>query len=155
MKLAALLRRIVLFFFLTALCFALGCSLLKKKLESPKVKVDEVKVQKVENGRVFLDLVLNVNNPNDVDFTVDNMRYSLHVEDKEVASRSLTDDVKIKKNGSTLTAIPIELKLSDLLSSALTLVSGRKLPYHAEGEVKIGPFKIPFEEKGELTIKDF
>ena len=143
-----------LFALILTLSLLSGCGLIGKKLESPKVDVEEVKVNKVSSGKVWLDLVLSVKNPNKVDFTVDNLEYVLEVDSREVISDNYKKDIKIEANKVSLATIPLQLKLDDIISSALTLLTKKSLPYRARGNVKIGPFKIPFNEEGQLDLKD-
>jgi LEA14-like dessication related protein len=131
-----------------------GCGLIGKKLDPPKVKVQEVKINKVESGKVWLDLILSVQNPNNIDFTVDSLEYTLEVDSKKVISDKHTEDIKISANQVSLAAIPLQLKIEDIISSALTLLVSKTLPYRASGNVKVGPFKIPFNEGGKLDISD-
>lgn len=131
-----------------------GCSLLTKKLESPKVKVDEVRVNHIQSGKVWLDLILKVKNPNKVDFTVEELQYALEVDEHEVASDIYKEKIKINANQETLATVPIQLKIDDIIRSALTLLTSKSLPYRARGNVKVGPFKIPFDEAGKLDISD-
>lgn len=134
-------------------CFV-SCSSFKKIIESPKVKLENVKISSLAVSGVNLDIILEVINPNNIDFDVKNLTYSLDVNDKLVTSGKLKEKVLVKAKEKTLVAVPLTLKYSDILSSALMFLKQEGMPYRVKGSVEIGPFTIPFDDTGNLKSAD-
>ncbi len=138
---------------MTLLSFV-SCSSLKKIVEPPKVKLEDVKVNKMAISGIELDIVLEVLNPNNIDFDVKNLTYSLDVNDKQVTSGKLKEKVLVKGKEKTLVSVPLTLKYTDILSSALMLLKQEGMPYRVKGSAEIGPFTIPFDDTGTLDSAD-
>lgn len=133
---------------------AFSCSTLKKIVEAPKVKLENVKVSKMAMTGVELEISLAVQNPNNIDFDVKNLSYTLDVNDKEITSGKLKEKVLVKGKQKTVVSVPLTVKYSDLLSSALMFIKQEGMPYRVKGNVEIGPFTIPFDDKGNLKAAD-
>lgn len=138
---------------MTIFCFV-SCSSLKKLVEAPKVKLEDVKVNKMAITGVELDIILEVMNPNNIDFDVKNLTYTLDVNDKLVTSGKFKEKVLVKAKDKTLVAVPLILKYSDILSSALLFLKQEGIPYRVRGSAEIGPFTIPFDDNGILKPAD-
>jgi LEA14-like dessication related protein len=127
-----------------------GCSSLKKAVESPKITLDNIRVVNLGLLEAQLDVVLNIANPNSIDFDVKGLTYVLDINSKQVTSGTLKEPVKVLANKTTTVSLPLAVKYSDVLSSALKLLQKDGLPYHILGKVQIGPFNIPFDKEGML-----
>ena len=134
--------------------FILSCSSLKKIIEPPKVKLDNIKIVKMAMTGVELEIVLGVLNPNNIDFDVKNLTYDLDVNNKKITSGKLKDKVLVKAKQKTNVSVPLILKYSDLISSAMMFFQQQGMPYRVKGNVEIGPFTIPFDDKGNLKSVD-
>lgn len=137
-----------------ALFLFASCSSFKKIVQPPKVKLENVKVNKMAASGVDLDIILEVINPNNIDFDVKNLTYTLDVNDKTVTSGKLREKVLVKSKETTLVSVPLTLKYSDILSSALLYFQKEGMPYRVKGSVEIGPFTIPFDDDGSLRSAD-
>ena len=136
------------------LSLIVSCSSLKKVVEPPKIELEEVKVSKLSALNADLDVVLKVKNPNSIDFDVKSLKYSLDINDKTITSGTMKDKVIVKAKDTTVVSIPIRVLYKDILGSALMLLKKDGLPYNVKGNVEVGPFNIPFDDKGNLKASD-
>lgn len=143
--------KILFFSFLMILS---GCSSLDKIVKSPKVDVTEVRLKSAEAKTAILEIVMKVTNPNGISVTVDKLKYDLQVNEKTVTSGVFDQNVKIPANETTEVAVPLEVAYKDLFKTAIKMLTDKSAPYRALGSVQIGPFDIPFDEKGTLKLKD-
>lgn len=127
-----------------------GCSLFKNGVKSPKIKLEEVQVDKLALSQAHLRVVLNIQNPNDIDFDVKNLTYTLKVNSKEITSAKFKEKVLVAANKTTSVSLPITVKYTDIMTSALKLLNKEGLPYGIEGSLEVGPFTIPFDKAGTL-----
>lgn len=143
--------QIIPFFFLF---YFSGCSSLKKVVEPPKVKLEDIRVGKLSLTNIELLVQLSVNNPNRVDFEIKNLKYILDINSKTVTTGTLKENVEVKGQANTLVTLPLKLKLSDIFDSALLLFNEGKIPYWVQGSADVGPFNINFNDTGSLNSSD-
>jgi LEA14-like dessication related protein len=142
----------ILFVILCLMVFS--CSSLKKIVEAPKVKLQSVKISKLAMTGVDLEIILGVFNPNNIDFDIKNLTYTLDVNDKTITSGKMQEKILVKGKEQIFVAVPLTVKYSDLLNSALLFIKQEGMPYRVKGSVEIGPFTIPFNDKGNLKSAD-
>jgi LEA14-like dessication related protein len=94
-----------------------GCSSLKKAVESPKITLEDIKVSKMGLLEAQLDVVLNIANPNNIDFDVKNLTYVLEANSKQITSGTFKEPIKVLANKTTSVSLPLTVKYSDVLSS--------------------------------------
>lgn len=131
-----------------------GCSSLKKVVEPPKVKLQEIHITKLSALNADLEIILSVKNPNSINFDVKNLKYSLDINDKTVTTGTMKEKVLVKGKETTMVAVPLRVNYKDILSSALMLLQKDGVPYMVKGSVEVGPFTIPFDDKGNLKSDD-
>lgn len=145
-------RTFFLLFNLTITFF--GCSSLKKVVEPPKVKLEEVRISNLSLLAMDLEIVLGVENPNNIDFDVKNLKYTLDVNSKNITSGTLKEKVLVKSKTKTVISLPLSVAYKDILSSAVLLLQKDGMPYKVQGSAEIGPFTIPFNDNGTLKSSD-
>lgn len=131
-----------------------GCSSLKKVVEPPKVKLQEINITKLSALNADLEIILSVKNPNNINFDVKNLKYALDINDKTVTTGTMKEKVLVKGKETTMVSIPLRVLYKDILSSAFMLLQKEGVPYLVKGSVEIGPFTIPFDDKGNLKSDD-
>ena len=138
------------------LSLVFGCSSLKKVIEPPKVKLQEINITKLSMLNADLAIILSVKNPNNINFDVKNLKYSLDINSKTVTSGTLKEKILVKGKETTMVSVPLRILYKDILGSALTLMLLKKdgVPYLVKGSVELGPFTIPFDDKGNLKSDD-
>lgn len=142
-------------FLLVALLSVLfGCSSFKKVVEPPKVKLQEIHITKLSAFNADLEIVLSVKNPNNINFDVKNLKYALDINDKTVTSGTMKEKVIVKGKETTMVSVPLRILYKDIISSAFMLLQKEGVPYLVKGSVEVGPFTIPFDDKGNLKSDD-
>lgn len=136
------------------LSLTFGCSSLKKVVEPPKVKLQEIHITKLSALNADLEIILSVKNPNNINFDVKNLKYSLDINSKTVTTGTMKEKVLVKKKETTMVAVPLRVNYKDILTSALMLLQKEGVPYMVKGSVEVGPFTIPFDDKGNLRSDD-
>lgn len=131
-----------------------SCSSFKKVVKAPKVMLEDVKISSMRMNGLNLEIILGVQNPNGIDFDVKNLIYTLDINEKEVTSGKMIGSVLVKAKEKTLVSVPLTLKFSDILSSALMFLKQEGMPYRVKGSAEIGPFTIPFDDSGNLKSAD-
>lgn len=131
-----------------------GCSSLKKVVVPPKVKLQEIHITKLSALNADLEIILSVKNPNNINFDVKNLKYSLDINDKTVTTGTMKEKILVKRKDTTMVAVPLRVNYKDILSSALMLLQKEGVPYMVKGSVEVGPFTIPFDDKGNLKSGD-
>jgi LEA14-like dessication related protein len=63
--------------FISMISVLIGCSSMKKVIEPPKVKLQEIHISKLSALHTDLEIILSVKNPNNINFDVKNLKYSL------------------------------------------------------------------------------
>lgn len=131
-----------------------SCSSLKDVIEAPKVTLQDVKISELSGLFADLKVVLEVQNPNKIDFDVKNLRYALDINSKRITSGTMAEKVIVKAKDKTTVTLPIRVEYKDILSSALSILKKESLPYKINGSAEIGPFTIPFNDTGDLKTSD-
>jgi LEA14-like dessication related protein len=127
---------------------------LKKVVEPPKVKLQEIHITKLSALNADLEIVLSVKNPNNINFDVKNLKYALDINDKTVTSGTMKEKVLVKGKETTMVSVPLRVNYKDIFSSVLMLLQKEGVPYLVKGSVEVGPFTIPFDDKGNLRSGD-
>lgn len=105
--------------------------------ETPKVAVDEVRIQRLGMTDVELALDLTVTNPNAASFQVDGLHYRLMVNEQVLLSGTSETPTNIPAQGSGALALPVVLVYADVEQLAQSLPSAQSLEYRILIEVDI------------------
>lgn len=145
---------LIKFITLMLLLGLLSCSSLKEMVKSPKVNLSKVRVSNLGSSYADLEIMLEVFNPNKMDFDVSNLKYALDINSKSVTSGTLRDKILVKGLEKTYVSVPVRVAYKDLVSSVLMFLQAEALPYQVKGSAEIGPFNVPFQSIGSLKLND-
>lgn len=145
-------------YFLSILTLALafstvGCGLLDKVVEKPKVTLDNVGLKEITGSGATVIFGVKVDNPNPFSIQVDKLDYNLEIGGKPFSKGLIETPSKVAANGSSVINIPVAVRYSDLFSSIADLVSKGSRPYRIFGNAQLSLFNIPFDHKGELKLE--
>lgn len=129
-----------------------GCASLQ--LQSPTVDLINIDLNSPTFNDATLIFNLNVKNPNSVEVKIDQVNYSVNLNNKPFSSGSLKQIVTLPAKGVAKVAVPVPIKYSDLSDSVAGLIQSGSTPYQISGNVKMGLLSIPFNEKGDLKLSD-
>ncbi len=151
-KLFALSTLLLWFVGYSVVC-SVGCSSMGKLIKEPKVKLANLRLENTDAVGATLVFGIQVENPNNVALSVDEVIYDLEVAGKSLSSGKLSDGAKVAANETAIIEVPIAVKYTDLFSSVMQLLKSQSTPYHIKGSARMGLFKLPFDKQGELKIE--
>lgn len=150
-KLSLLLAPLAAF---TLTATLVGCgSMLEKVVKKPKVELDRVDLTDTNLTSTTMVFVFEIDNPNGFDLNVDEITYKVHLADKEFASTKISDATKIPANGKSFVRIPLPVSYAKLWGGLGQLFNRQAVTYKIEGDAKLGPLKIPFNEDGKISFQ--
>ncbi len=124
------------------------------KLQSPTVDLVNIDMNNPSFSDATLIFNLLVKNPNSVDVKIDQVDYSVKLNNKQFTNGTLSQSVLLPAKSSAKVAVPAPIKFTDLSDSVAGLLQSGSTPYQISGSVKMGLLKIPFNEKGDLKLSD-
>lgn len=137
---------------LTLLTLDLGCSTLKSIVKAPKVDLDHVSVRDAGLKESTFVAHLKLKNPNSFEVKVDEVRYALQINGKDLTSGTLDQGFGLSADGESAIEIPMRIRYADLFGSVKDLFLKKKNEYRVSGDVGVGPLTVPFEKMGEITF---
>lgn len=161
MRLAVSAAKVLMMTFIVAMAGAvflalpLGCSsVMQAVLSEPKVTFGSIAVRDANNEGAVVVVGLNVENPNRVGLQVDELNYVLEMGGRQVAASKLEKPAQIEARATTKVEIPIPFRYDQVFSSVLDLLAKGTAGYKIKGEARIGLFKLPFDQSGELKLRN-
>ena len=139
----------------TAIAVA-GCSALgKAALRDPVVTLQDVKVTGVGLNGGSLDVVLNVENPNDFRLDATQLRYNVLVDTVPFANGTTTQRFTVEGKKSQLVHIPINFTYSGVGAAGRQLMNTGSVNYTVKGDVTVGSpvgnLTVPFSQTGRYS----
>lgn len=146
------MRRILL---VTAVA-AIGCSTLgKAAFRQPVVTLQDVKVTGIGLNGGSLDVVLNVENPNDFRLDATQMHYAVLVDTVPFANGTTTQQFTVEGKRSQQVHIPINFTYSGVGAAGRQLMNTGSVNYTVKGDVSVGSpvgnLTVPFSQTGRYS----
>jgi len=124
---------------------------------APTVKLKSVDPVKLGFREQELAFLLDVNNPNSYDLSIQSLSFIAKLEDNEVARGLSTDRVTLPALGNTVVEIIVSTRIDRVLARLLLLANPEKdsVNYDISGFVKLTnwPLRIPFNVVGDVKEK--
>ena len=139
---------------LVGLCLTACGTLTKELLKDPVVNVQTVTVSNISLEEMTLSVQLNVENPNPIPLTLDEVDYAMTFAGEPVAKGVFNKGIEIPSKGSNQVVVPMTFKyssLGNLLANAFSNSLSKE--YEFTGSARLGILKIPFHKKGEIKVK--
>ena len=126
----------------------------------PTIKINTLKLNRINFSGADLDLSVFVYNPNPVGLLVDNFNYYLSINGQQWALGALTQQTAIKERERSVITIPINLNFPQMGQTLYQIIIGNQsLNYHFSGSLDLGSSlstklrsNLPFEGSGQLRI---
>lgn len=132
----------------------MGCqTFIESILEKPKVDFHSVSVRDANKDGATAVIALDVNNPNSISLTVDQLDYALSIGGREVAKAEVANIAKLAPDATTRVEIPVPFKYNEIFSSVLELISRGTAAYKVTGSARVGLFTLPFDHGGDLNLR--
>lgn len=134
-----------------------SCSTMPKDFEAPRVNISDLTPKEMAIFEQRFDVKLRIQNPNDVDLSVNGMRFDIELNDREFANGMTGERLTIPRFGSQTVDVEVFTTLASFLRQVqdLNASGGQKVRYRLKGTAFVdspGTFKAPFDEKGEIDL---
>lgn len=135
---------------------AAGCSTLgKAAFRQPVVTLQDVKVTGVGLNGGSLDVVLNVQNPNDFRLDATQLRYNVLVDTVPFANGITGQHFTVEGNKTQPIHIPINFTYAGIGAAGRQLMSTGSVNYTVRGDVSVGTpignFTVPYSQTGRFS----
>jgi LEA14-like dessication related protein len=121
-------------------------------VKMPKISLNDIRVNKLSFSGIDLGVVINIDNPNLLGFTLQEFDYNLTLAGKKVADGKNTNAITIPKKGIGTLDVPITLSFGSLGSVITKAIRQGEIDYVLEGNAALktdfGQGKLPFSTKG-------
>ena len=134
-----------------------GCSLFGRRLESPRIFVSYIEVQKVEFFESSFTVELRVLNPNDIPLKMKGLNCGIEINDRHFATGVAKINTLIPAYGTIIVPVEVYSSAISLFRSIFAMKGKQALTYKIEGHIHVdagflNPSKIPFKSQGEIGI---
>jgi LEA14-like dessication related protein len=152
------MKNSVLWFISIWLTLLTGCSLFGWGVETPRVSVSRIEVQKIEFFESSFEVVLRIYNTNDSPLKVKGLDCDLELNDRHFATGVTKVDTMIPAYGTATIPVEVYSSVVDLFRGIFAMKKKQAFTYKLKGNVRIDsdiftPSKIPFKSEGEITIE--
>ncbi|MCK5739012.1 LEA type 2 family protein [bacterium] len=118
----------------------------------PKISLKDIRVNKLSFSGIDLGVVVNIDNPNILGFTLQEFDYNLTLAGKKVANGQNKNAITIPKKGIGTLNVPIKLNFSSLGSVITKAIRQGEIDYVLKGnaalKTEFGQGRLPFNTKG-------
>ena len=130
-----------------------GCSLVFTK---PTVTFRELKLVDIDTKGMSLNLLLNVNNPNSYDITLDGYRYSFNIQGLPLGSGEKKELVQFPGKKATDIQVPVRVTYGNVLDIIMKRPNPTSIPYQLEAGLDIatpvGTLSFPISTSGTIVV---
>lgn len=140
--------RAFLMFLLLALTACTGLP-----LKEPKAELKDVYIKDVGLRGGTLMFVLDVQNPNTSDITIDEVSYETFLDGAFFAKAKTDKPLTVGPEATSKVELPLPIEFTKLAGGIGKALTGEPVDYRIKGTAKISIFSIPFDEKGKFEIK--
>jgi len=146
------MRRILL----AAVVAAAGCSALgRAAFKEPVVALRDVKVTGIGLNGGSLDVVLDVDNPNDFRLDATQLRYTVLVDTVQFATGTTSQHFTVEGKRTQQVHIPINFSYAGIGQAGRQLMNTGSVNYTVRGDVTVGSpvgnFTIPYSQTGRYS----
>jgi LEA14-like dessication related protein len=144
---------------LSALLLA-GCAGVGSRIESPRISLANIQVQKFTGFETVFQIDLRVFNSNDVDLDIKGIEADLEINAKPFATGVSKTDVKIPSFETQIVPVTLYSSVIDIVKGIHGLHKTEKLAYRLTGKLRVTgdnllTTSLPFESEGQVTVDEF
>ena len=150
------MKRFVVVLAASAAVLVGGCSTLGRQIfQQPKVSVQDVRLTGIGLTGGSLDVLVNVDNPNDFRLDATRMTYNVLVDTMPLANGIVGNTFTVQGKSSQQLHIPVNFTFAGLANAGRALLNNGTAPYTVTGDVTVGTpignFTIPYSQRGQIT----
>jgi LEA14-like dessication related protein len=135
-----------------------GCAGVGKRLEPPRVKLADIRLEAFNVLETVFDVQLRVFNTNDTALQIRGVECKIDLNGKEFAIGVSESDVEVPSYGTALLPLQVYSSVFDIIKNAAGLPSRNQLDYQIKGKLRLGgsafPSILPFESEGHISLPD-
>jgi len=132
----------------------LSCTTLSQLIQTPTVKLNQVKLTDFSFQDITLNFDLAVTNPNPFGIRLAGYDYDFGIQEQNFLSGDQTQDVQIIANQTSIVGVPVKIKFNELYQLFKAVQNQDEVNYQMKGHVHVtGPWdilKIPFSTSGKF-----
>lgn len=136
-----------------SLLFLAACA---TAVQSPTVKLKNVRLAGLDDKGASLGFLLTVTNPNTFDLPLQGYTYAVQIMDAPLATGESKDRLTFPAKNSTDMLIPVRVSFSDVLEIVKRSPGLRDVPYRLQANLlmgtPLGSITVPVNKKGFVTI---
>ena len=134
-----------------------ACSTMPKEYEMLRVHIADMTPKDMAIFEQRFDVKLRIQNPNDVEFSINGLRFDIELNEREFANGMSGQRVAVPRFGSEVVNVEVFTTLASFLRQFQQLSGGtaQKVRYRLKGTAFVdapGTFKAPFDEQGEIDM---
>ena len=114
-----------------------ACTSLGLNFKEPDIQLDHAIVRAIDLTGGTLDLVVNVQNPNNFSLHGTKLQLGLDVEGSHLGDIAYDSDFAVTRNGSTTLTLPLRFGWAGVGSAVRTALSYGDLPYQMKGQLTL------------------
>jgi len=134
-----------------------SCSTMPREFETLRVHIADLTAKDMAIFEQRFDVKLRIQNPNEVDFNINGLRFEIELNGREFANGMSGQRITVPRFGSEVVDTEVFTTLASFLRQVQDLsgANGQKVRYRLKGTAFVdlpGSFKAPFDEKGEIDL---
>lgn len=138
------------------LCFFLA-SCINLVIEKPSFIIRGISINLHSFTEANLIVDIDVKNINRFDLTLTSLEYTIYLNNEEIGSGRLKNDVFIPSSSTTNIHAPLTFNFGNLSKNLNFVFSNIDLPYKIDGKANVkttfGSIVFPFSKKGNINLK--
>ena len=138
-----------------ALVLVTGCATIgRQAFRTPTVELRDVRLRAIGLDGGALDLVIDVNNPNEFRIDATRLTYTLIADSAQLATGAVTKRVTLKARENNEIILPLTFTMKEMMGAAETILRQGRVNYTVKGEFTVdtpfGSKTRPYEGKATL-----
>jgi LEA14-like dessication related protein len=133
-----------------------GCAGIGAIFKEPEIQLERAIVRGIGITGGNLDLIVNVDNPNNFTLYGTRLQVGLDVEGSHLGDITYDDDFSVTENGTTTITLPLTFGWAGVGSAVRTALSYADLPYEMKGQLELqtplGRKTVPFTHEGRVPL---
>jgi LEA14-like dessication related protein len=134
----------------------IGCSGISDNFREPEIRLDHAVVRGIGLTGGNLDLVVEVENPNNFRLQGTRLEVGFDVKGAHLGDITYDDDFAVSEHGTTILTLPLRFGWSGVGNAVRAALRYGELPYEMEGQATIkvpwGRTVIPFSGEGRVPL---
>jgi LEA14-like dessication related protein len=136
-----------------------GCAGFGRQLETPRVNLADIRMQRPTGLETIFEVSLRVLNPNDVDLVVKGVDCELEVNGEPFATGLSAAEVRIPAYGAEIVPVTAYSSVIKIFRSVIGLHKTTTLAYRLKGRLRLGgdailPPVLPFDSTGKFDFSE-